>query len=66
MNFATETFPSSFLKVWYITSPSETLIKNKKIPFLEFSSQSFIQIRVEEYFRLIFSILVIDYAILFL
>ena len=64
MNFATETFPSSFLKVWYITSPSETLIKNKKIPFLEFSSQ--IQIRVEEYFRLIFSILVIDYAILFL
>lgn len=48
MNFATETFPSSFLKVWYITSPSETLIKNKKIPFLEFSSQIFIQIRVED------------------
>ena len=48
MNFATETFPSSFLKVWYITSPSETLIKNKKILFLEFSSQIFIQIRVED------------------
>ena len=36
MNFATETFPSSFLKVWYITSPSETLIKNKKNFFFRF------------------------------